>query len=160
LTARKPRFDRSVNYYQVLDVPFSATKDDVTRSYRKLMRLTHPDQFRDPDERHKAEERAKLLNAAYAVLSKAESRQEYDNVMRQTVMSEALLQRYTGSAPGRPSPIATPPRPPSPRIVRARKRAYTSAVWQLLVAFGSVVIGLMAIIIVGILAFEGIQAVF
>jgi curved DNA-binding protein CbpA len=132
VSAAKPRFDATINYYQVLNVPFGAAPDEIARAYRQLMRVTHPDQFRDPDERLKAEERAKLLNAAYAVLSKPEARQAYDAVARQTVMSDALMQRYTGNAPGRPAPFQTPRRPPSARVVRARKAAYSAAVRQLL----------------------------
>jgi curved DNA-binding protein CbpA len=131
LSASKPRFDASINYYQVLNVPFGASREEVTRAYRQLMRLTHPDQFRDPDERSKAEERAKLLNAAYAVLSKPDARLAYDAVAKHTILSDTLMQRYTGSSPGRPSPLQSTPRPPSARVVRAQRAAYSSAVRQL-----------------------------
>jgi curved DNA-binding protein CbpA len=150
LSASKPRFDASINYYQVLNVPFGASRDEVTRAYRQLMRLTHPDQFRDPDERSKAEERAKLLNAAYAVLSKPDARQAYDAVAKQTILSDALMQRYTGSAPGRPSPLHATPRPPSARVVRAQRAAYSSAVRQLLAITGGFL--LLVIVIALVLA--------
>jgi curved DNA-binding protein CbpA len=150
LSASKPRFDASVNYYQVLNVPFGASREEVTRAYRQLMRLTHPDQFRDPDERGKAEERAKLLNAAYAVLSKPDARQAYDAVAKQTILSDTLLQRYTGSAPGRPTPLQATPRPPSARVVQARRAAYSAAVRQLLVVTAGFV--LLVIVIALVLA--------
>jgi curved DNA-binding protein CbpA len=145
LSATKPRFDASINYYQVLNVPFGSTKEEITRAYRQLMRLTHPDQFRDPHERGKAEERAKLINAAYAVLSKPETRQAYDSVMRKTVLSDALMQRYTGSAPGRPSPLGAEPRPPSARVVRAQRAAFSSAVKQILVVTTGFVLVVIAV---------------
>lgn len=147
VTAQQPRFDpdSAINYYQVLNVPYGASKEEIARAYRQLMRLTHPDHVSDPDERGKAEERAKLLNVAYGVLSRPESRRAYDAVMRQTVMSDALMQRYTGNAPGRPSPFREPPRPPSARVVRARKAAYTSAVRQLLVVTAGFVLALIVV---------------
>ena len=159
MSARKPRFDTSLNYYQVLDVPAGATKEEITRAYRRLMRLTHPDQFRDPEQRVKAEERAKLINAAYAVLSKPDTRQAYDIAMRHSAMSEALMQRYTGSAPGRSSPTEAPPRPPAARTVRAQRAAYSSAVRQLMVVVGSAALGLIVAIVLVALAVQGLRAI-
>lgn len=152
MSARKPSFDASINYYQVLNVPFGAPRDEITRAYRQLMRLTHPDHFSDPDERHTAEERSKLINAAYAVLSRPDARQAYDDVMRQTVMSDALMQRYTGNTPGRPSPLRSTPRPPSARAARAQRQAYASAVRQLLVATtGFVLVVIVAVLLLTLL---------
>ena len=145
MSARNPRFDASMNYYQVLNVRFGAPKDEITRAYRQLMRLTHPDQFQDPDERGKAEERAKLINAAYAVLSKPDTRHAYDTLMRQTVMADTVLQRYTGSSPGGPSPLLTPPRPPSARVVQAQRAAFASAAKQILVVTTGFVLLVIAV---------------
>lgn len=133
MTASRPRFDLSINYYQVLDVPFGASKEEITRAYRGLVRVVHPDNFQDPDERAKAEERTKLINAAYNVLSRPAIREEYDRQLRTTVMSDTLMSRYTGNTAGRPAPVRAAPRPPAPHIVRAQRRAYRSAVRQLLV---------------------------
>jgi len=148
----------SVNYYQVLDVSAGATNEEITRSYRRLMRVTHPDHFPDPEQRAKAEERAKLLNAAYAVLSKPVARQEYDSVMRQSAMADTLMQRYTGGAPGRPSPFTAPERPASPRVVKVRKEAYRSAVSQLMLVATGAVLGLIVLILLGALALQGLRA--
>ncbi|MBX6341260.1 MAG: DnaJ domain-containing protein, partial [Thermomicrobiaceae bacterium] len=101
MPATPPKFDPTINYYEVLDVPYTATKAEVTRAYRRLMRHAHPDRFQSPRERAKAEERAKLLNAAYAVLSRPEVRREYDRAIRQRAVGDALFQRYTGNVPGR-----------------------------------------------------------
>lgn len=153
MSAPKLRFDATINYYQVLNVPFGATREEITRAYRQLMRLTHPDQFRDPDERSRAEERAKLLNAAYDVLSKPDARKAYDAVEQQTILSDTLMQRYTGSAPGRPSPLQAQPRPASARVLRARRAAYSSAVRQLLAI--TIGFGLLVIVIALVLAVLG-----
>lgn len=92
--------DPTINYYEVLDVPFHATREEITRSYRRLIRSCHPDRFLDADERRKAEEWAKLLNAAYTVLVRPELRREYDQLLRQRALADLLFQRYTGNVPG------------------------------------------------------------
>jgi hypothetical protein len=155
----RPRFDTSINYYQILDVPPAATREEITRAYRKLMRITHPDNFQEPRLRAKAEERTKLINAAYSVLSRPEVRQEYDAQMRSTAVSDALMQRYTGNAPGRSAPPPTPRRPPSAQTVREQKRAYSSAVRQLMLTTTAFVLILMAIAIVFMLAWSGLMAI-
>lgn len=161
MTASRPRvrYDTSVNYYQVLDVAPGASGEEITRAYRRLMRLTHPDTVQEPIARARAEERAKLLNAAYAVLSRPESRREYDAQLRVTAVSDALMQRYTGSTPGRPPPTRPRPRTPSPRVARAQRRAYASAVRQLMFSTAAFVFILMAIAIVLMLAWRGLTMV-
>ncbi len=103
-------FDPTMDYYQILGVPVTATLDEIRHAYRQLMRMTHPDRVRDPDKRRVAEERAKLLNAAYAVLSDPERRRAYDEQLRQRAVAELLFQRYTGPGPAwaRPVPVRRP----------------------------------------------------
>lgn len=145
MTASRTRFDTRVNYYQILDVAPGATTQDITRAYRKLMRLTHPDNFQEPVARAKAEERAKLINAAYAVLSRPEARRAYDDQMRVTAISDTLMQRYTGSGPGR-GQVVPRSRPVSPSGRRAQRRAYSSAVRQLVMMTAVFVLALMLVI--------------
>ncbi len=142
----RPRFDTSINYYQVLDVPLGASPEEITRAYRGLMRLTHPDNFVDPDQRAKAEERTKLINAAYTVLSKPDIRREYDAQMRTTIVSDTLMQRYTGNAPGRTTPARASPRPPSARTVRAQRKANNSAMLQILIVTAAFAVALIILI--------------
>jgi diphthamide biosynthesis protein 4 len=157
LTSTRSRFDPAVSYYQVLDVPLAATQEQITRAYRDLMRVTHPDNFQDPDQRARAEERAKLLNAAYHVLSKPALRQEYDRQMRSTAVSDALMQRYTGNTPGRPSTMRAPPRPPPPHVIRARKRANNAATRQILVSTTAFVVVLVLVTLILLLAWRGVE---
>lgn len=160
MTATRPRFDPSINYYQILDVPFGASKEEITRAYRQLMRLTHPDNFQEPRARAKAEERAKTINAAYTVLSRPEVRAEYDKAIRATAVSDALMQRYTGNTPGRPSPARAQPKPPSPHVVRAQRRAYNAAVRQLLLVTAAFVLIVIGVVFVFGLAQSGIVEIF
>lgn len=61
-------------YYEVLGVNRSATKDEIKNKYRKLALQFHPDRNKDPA----AEERFKQISEAYAVLSDDEKRKRYD----------------------------------------------------------------------------------
>jgi hypothetical protein len=54
--------------FGVLGLPRTAPAVEVKAAYRALMTFWHPDKhFADPDKAHRAEERAKDLNKAYAV---------------------------------------------------------------------------------------------
>ncbi len=62
------------DYYQVLDVPRTASADEVKKAYRQLARQYHPDVNKSPD----AEERFKEINEAYEVLRDEQKRAAYD----------------------------------------------------------------------------------
>lgn len=158
--SRNQRFDTSINYYAVLDVSLDASREEITRTYRALMRLTHPDNFSEPDARQKAEERAKLINAAYAVLSRPEIRREYDQVMRHQLMADVVMQRYTGGSPRRATQVQRARRRSSSQSARAQKEAYTSAVWQLVLTTAAVVVGLIVVIIMFVVVVNAFQTVF
>lgn len=83
------------NYYQLLGVTFGATSDEIRRAYRAAMKETHPDR-QQAAARARAEDQARLLNRAYATLSKPESRRQYDQTIRTQVMQDELMSRYTG----------------------------------------------------------------
>jgi len=73
-------------YYDVLGVQKNATKDQIKDAYRKLALQFHPDRNKSPE----AESRFKEISEAYAVLSDAEKRKQYDNFGR-----EGVYQRYS-----------------------------------------------------------------
>jgi len=62
------------DYYKMLGVARDATQDDIKKAFRKLAMQYHPDHNPDPA----ATEKFKELNEAYAVLSDAEKRKQYD----------------------------------------------------------------------------------
>lgn len=151
MPAARPRFDPTVNYYKVLDVAYGASQQEIVRAYRQLMRMAHPDRFQDARERERAEERAKLLNVAYDVLSRPDVRREYDNQIRATVLADTLMQRYTAMRPGESGLRHATPKPPAPHIIREQRRAYYLAVRQLLgatVGFALIVLAIVVVVFV------------
>ncbi len=78
------------DYYTILEVPTNASLGQIKQSYRRLVRLYHPDINQDTHTIH-----IKQLNAAYAVLSDAVKRATYDierlENLRRTIMLETIL---------------------------------------------------------------------
>src|SRR5437762_10230819 len=67
------------SHYETLGIPKEASAERIKRSYRKLVKLYHPDQFPSRSrEQAEAEKRMRDINVAYSVLSKPLSRMRYD----------------------------------------------------------------------------------
>ncbi len=64
-----------IDYYEILEVGRSASFEEIKKAYRKLALKYHPD--RNPGDKE-AEEKFKLINEAYQVLSDEEKRALYD----------------------------------------------------------------------------------
>jgi len=54
-----------VNGYSVLNLPPTASKEDIRRAYREMARRWHPDRFMEGPERDWASEKMAEINAAY-----------------------------------------------------------------------------------------------
>ena len=66
------------DHYEALDLPPDATPDEVREAWRFLLAAFHPDRFRDPVQRERAEEITKRVNAAWQVLGDPDLRGRYD----------------------------------------------------------------------------------
>lgn len=64
-----------VDYYKILDVPKTATQDEIKKAYRKLARKMHPDLNPNDKEAHK---KFQQINEANEVLGDPEKRKKYD----------------------------------------------------------------------------------
>ena len=76
-----------MEYYEALGVGKTASPEEIKKAYRKLALKYHPD--KNPGDK-KAEEKFKEISEAYAVLSDAEKRKQYDSFG-----SAGFRQRYS-----------------------------------------------------------------
>jgi curved DNA-binding protein len=65
------------DYYQILGVEKSATKDEISKAFRKLAVKYHPD--KNPNDKA-AEDKFKEITEANEVLSDPEKRKKYDTL--------------------------------------------------------------------------------
>jgi DnaJ-class molecular chaperone len=80
------------NALRNLGIPPEATAERIKRSYRRLVKMYHPDRCLSGSEAHaEAEKKIREINIAYGVLSKPLSRPKYDAKLnkRPTSYSEA-----------------------------------------------------------------------
>ncbi|WP_375561394.1 DnaJ domain-containing protein [Bernardetia sp. OM2101] len=80
------------NYYDLLGISKTATIQEIKSAYKKQALKFHPDRNAgNPEEAQLAEERFKLINEAYQVLSDPFKKSSYDN---QLEYDEVTRQRY------------------------------------------------------------------
>jgi curved DNA-binding protein CbpA len=66
------------DYYAILGVPRTASAHEIRAAYVRLARERHPDLFRDPKEKEKAQTFFQDLTTAYNTLYNENRRREYD----------------------------------------------------------------------------------
>ncbi|MFX0133050.1 MAG: J domain-containing protein [Candidatus Hodarchaeota archaeon] len=81
---------KDFDLYDILVVNSNATFNEIKKSYLRLARKYHPDFNPGQD----AEERLKLINIAYGVLSDPVKRQQYDFMRRYGVNSNVYSTNY------------------------------------------------------------------
>lgn len=97
-----------------------------------------------------AEDMARRLNAAYAVLSDPIKRQAYDRTIRQQVIQDQIMRQYVGgfhTGGGAPTYPEMERREPTAAERRERYEADRRA-WLLLVGFAAVFAGAIIIVLV------------
>ena len=126
------------NYYEILEVDKKASEEIIEKAYRTLAKRYHPD-LQNGETKIENEEKMKLINEAYDVLSNDFKRKQYDeglesetisieeykrvlqenNILRQQ-LNNVVVQRDEGS-------INNMSRVFNEEINRARQQAYQDA---------------------------------
>ncbi|XP_071956689.1 dnaJ homolog subfamily C member 25-like [Antedon mediterranea] len=65
------------NCYDVLNISRDATKGEISKSYRRLARVYHPDKYKGKD----GEKKFISISNAYEILKEEDSRQDYDYML-------------------------------------------------------------------------------
>ena len=136
-----------LDHYQLLGVPYTAGKAEITQAYRDAMKAIHPDRQR-PERRADAEEQAKRLNLAYAILANPVKRQAYDQTIRSRIVQDQVMSRYVGgfypAAGGTADPFEQQlRREPTPAERREQAVADRHALVTIVVVFGGFTVALL-----------------
>ena len=93
-------------YYDLLDVPAHASRQEIRQAYLQKCKEFHPDLHDGADWAH---ERLQAVNEAYHTLSDAFSRQQYDaQLLASTaVVSDLDAEPVEDSSPAAPPPVKT-----------------------------------------------------
>lgn len=79
------------NHYDTLSVPRNASKREIQTSFRRLVKIYHPD--KNPDRTEWAETRMRELLQAYETVSDDQSRLSYDREMRSAEARASFAER-------------------------------------------------------------------
>ncbi|KAI9801555.1 MAG: hypothetical protein M1825_003234 [Sarcosagium campestre] len=123
-----------VDLYGVLNLPKTATKDEIKKAYRKAALQNHPDKVA-ADQRQDAEIKFKEVSAAYEILYDDEKRQMYDTHgmaafqpggggMGPEVDLNDILGQMFGMGGGMPSGFGGRPGPRRPRRGADEEQVY------------------------------------
>ncbi len=165
-----PPFDASQhdpdepNYYELLNVPYTASKTEITAAYRQAMRRAHPDRAA-PQRREAAETLAKLINAAYATLNDPAKRLVYDRTIRAQEVQDQIMKRYVGGFAGPGAGNLDPSarnlkRELTPSERRERRNSERSAIVSVFSVFLVLVLGVIGLLVLGTLVSWGWSQIF
>lgn len=79
------------NYYEILEIDINASPEIIKKAYSTLAKKYHPD-LQSDEKKHEAEEKFKLINEAYEVLSDEIKKTEYDSSLPVNTVSK---EQYT-----------------------------------------------------------------
>lgn len=83
-----------MNYYKILEVDRDASPEVIEKAYKTLVKKYHPD-LQEANLRKISEEKIKVINQAYEVLSNPNSRAKYDETLKQNEISEEDFNRLS-----------------------------------------------------------------
>lgn len=83
-----------MNYYKILEVDKDASSEVIEKAYKTLVKKYHPD-LQESNMKQESEERIKLINEAYEVLSNPDSRAKYDTTLKQDEISEEAFNKLS-----------------------------------------------------------------
>ncbi|MBE5821727.1 MAG: hypothetical protein E7311_03955 [Clostridiales bacterium] len=78
-----------IDYYSVLEINESASKETIEKVHKLLIKKYHPD-LQPEENKKEAEEQMKLINEAYEVLTDPVKKQQYDNELKEFRMQEII----------------------------------------------------------------------
>ncbi len=67
------------DFYKILGVSRTASPDEIKSAHRELVKKYHPDLFPSATNKARANKKLQQINEAYAILSNAERRRQYDS---------------------------------------------------------------------------------
>lgn len=102
---------RDDDYYAIIGVPVTASREEITQAYHRLARSTHPDA--DPGNPG-ATDRFRALADAYQVLSDPSARAAYDESRRAAAVRLELDEHPIPPAAGIPRAVRLGDRRPRP----------------------------------------------
>lgn len=102
--------------YKALDLPHSASSDEIKRAYRKMAMALHPDRLasKGASEQEIKESTAKFarVTAAYSLLSDPVRKQQYDHIYKYGGYDNSTTNKATAAQrSGQSSSPLTPPKP-------------------------------------------------
>ncbi|NET00021.1 MAG: J domain-containing protein [Sphaerospermopsis sp. SIO1G2] len=82
------------NHYETLKIKANASQTEIKQAYRRLAKMFHPDSNQETANHEKIIK----INAAYEVLSDMQSRQKYDEQIRNTTQTSTIYRQERTAA--------------------------------------------------------------
>ena len=82
------------NYYEILEVDKNASPETIEKVYRTLAKKYHPDLY-EGEKKEEYTEKIKEIIKAYNVLSNEETRAEYDESLKNNILSQEEQERIS-----------------------------------------------------------------
>ncbi|MDD3434778.1 MAG: DnaJ domain-containing protein [Candidatus Pacebacteria bacterium] len=104
------------NYYSILEIPFSATAQDIKDAYAVQTQIYHPDKYTDCSEkvRKKVQKRMEKINRAWEILKDPQKRADYNKEYKSRLKSKSSRTTSQNNTSSTPPDPPNPPPPPTP----------------------------------------------